>query len=150
MIHCQFYDACFQHLKLRGKHIFHEYLWIFKNFKHIPHGFLWKLKKVKAYLSKIFFLKNKNLPEIFFIDFYEKKKKTYFWKIFFKLKKKTSFIVYHLWPTLLYIMPTLVVIGKCSTRLVGIEPANSEPNNKYSHPMFSFVTKFHTMATKKS
>jgi len=65
-------------LKLRGKHIFHEYLWIFKNFKHIPHGFLWKLKKVKAYLSKIFFLKNKNLPEIFFIDFYEKKKKTYF------------------------------------------------------------------------
>jgi hypothetical protein len=47
-------------------------------------------------------------------------------------------------------MPTLVVIGKCSTRLVGIELANSEPNNKYYHPMFSFVTKFHTMATKKS
>jgi hypothetical protein len=48
-------------------------------------------------------------------------------------------------------MPTLVVIGKCSTKLVVIEPANSEPNPTNTLiQCFSFVTKFHTRATKKS
>ncbi len=47
-------------------------------------------------------------------------------------------------------MPTLVVIGKCSTRLVVIELANSEPNPTNTLiQCLGFVTKFHTMATKK-
>jgi hypothetical protein len=51
----------------------------FKKLKNIPQGFLWKLKKVRTYLSRIFYKKIKNFLKYSSLIFMKRKEiQTYF------------------------------------------------------------------------